>query len=443
MTPAAIARASDWPIQHGDGLEPYQRVGVAFLASARRAILADDVGLGKTAQALRAVMEVGAERVLVVTKKSLIEQWTREIERWCGPTRSRKDDGDPFPACARFLQVGRTSSFLIINYEQVIRHLDDLLECAWDVLIVDEAAAVRNRKTQRAKAIHKLARRAECVWPLTGTPIHNRPDELWSLLHAVAPKVFSSYWRFVNTHCLVSCNPWGGVDVLGVRDAGKLAQVIASHYLRRTKELLGLPPLSTETRYVALSPEQRRLYSALRSELAVQVDENRWVLTPTILSLLTRLRQVCCSPALLGGRNDSAKTEAVRELLEELGPEQKVLVFTTFAEYARLLYKSLVAYSPALIVGDTPVGRRAGEAARFQGDSSCRVLIGTIGAMGEGLNLQAASIVVFANRDWTPAMNEQAVGRAYRRGQARPVHVVNLVTSGTVEEYVERVLAAK
>jgi len=386
-----------------------------------------------TAQAIRACLEVGARRVLVVTKKSLLAQWEKEIEKWA--------NGE-FARLAASSGTISGAPWTVANYEAVVRHADRLASVGFDAMIVDEATAVKNRKAQRSKAIHKLAKVIPHRFLLTGTPIHNRPDELWSLLHTVSPTRFTSYWRWVEEHCETWPNPWGGVDILGVKNPKKLSEAIYPYLLRRTKELLNLPPLSEETVHIDLTDEQRRIYRELKTLLMSSIG-SRIVVTPTVLSQLTRLRQVCCSPALLGGKDASAKTEALLDLLEEYAPDHKVLVFTTFAEYVRLLLPVLRQWNPAYITGDLSAAQREAQVARFRDDPTCRVLVGTITAMGEGLNLQVADVVVFLNREWVPAWNEQAVGRAYRRGQTKPVHVVNLVCRNTVEERVERLLAAK
>lgn len=429
-----LHQAQDAEIRFGEGLDPYQRVGVKFLATAGSAILADDLGLGKTAQAIRACLEVGAQRVLVVTKKSLLAQWEREITRWAGTS-----------LVGRLVAASKevpAAAWVVANYEAVVRHVNRLMAAGFDVLIADEATSLKNRKAQRTKAVYKLAKVIPHRFLLTGTPVHNRPDELWSLLHVVAPDRFTSYWRWVERHCETWPNPWGGVDILGVKDQKVLARDLYPYLLRRTKDLLSLPPLSGETVYVDPSPEQRRIHTELKHYLMASVGAHL-VVTPDVLSQLTRLRQVCCTPALVGGKDDSAKTDALLELVEEQAPHHKVLIFTTYAQYVYNLLPKLAAYNPAHVTGDLPASRRDAEVTRFRDDPTCRVLVGTITAMGEGLNLQAADVVVFANKEWVPAWNEQAVGRAYRRGQNKPVHVVNLVCAGTVEERVERLLAAK
>lgn len=407
------------------GLSQYQVEGVEFLLRARRAILADHLGLGKSAQAISAACMAVAGEVLVVTKKSLITNWLTEIEKW---------------------SFDRSVNWEVTNYEQVVLH-PERFSGRYDVLIVDEAAALRNRKSQRSKAIRKLARRIPYVWFLTGTPVVNGPWDLWPLLNAIDHKKYSSFWKFVQHHVLTADNGWG-TEFVGVRDERALAKELAPYMLRRTREILNLPPLTFEDVYVPLSDEQRTLYERLRRDFIVEVRKAADATPKTLLvasagALLVRLRQVCCSPALVGGKDESGKTDALLDILEELTPAHKVLVFSFFAEYVRLLLPKLAAYNPVSITGDMNKSKRDQAVDKFLNDKSCRVLVGTIGAMGEGLNLQAADVVIFTDQDWTPAMNEQAWGRAYRRGQNKPVHVIRLIAKGTVEEHVQRKIDEK
>lgn len=419
-----------------EGLSPYQRVGAKFLATAGRAILADDMGLGKTAQAVRACEEVGARRVLVVCPKSLLYNWEAEIGRWGG-------DGSVGLLLSSDAAVPE-GRYIVTNYEAAAKHVDALLEAGFEALIVDEATRIKNRKTARTRTVWRLAEAIRYVWLLTGTPIHNQPGELWSLLHSLSPDYYSSYWRFVERYCVVEDTGWGR-QIVGVKDLDGLARELGPRMLRRTKELLHLPPLSFETVRVRLGGEQARIYRELETKLISEVSDGNIIVTPSVLSQLTRLRQVACTPALIGGPDEAAKTETLLELLEDLAERHKVLVFTTFAQYVEWLFRrnDFLFYKAVRITGEDGDKDRWEAVRQFQEDPECRVLIGTIGAMGEGLNLQAADVVIFLNKDWVPATNEQAVARAYRRGQEKPVHVISLEAANTVDQHVEALLARK
>lgn len=417
------AEAAD--VAHGRGLDPYQRVGVKFLATARRAVLADAPGLGKTAQVIRASEEVGAKKVLVITRKSLIYTWKQQIAQW------RTSDDQEYE---------------VTNYEQVAKHAQKYLARSPDTLVADECSLIKNRKTTRAQAIYALAKTIPTVWLVTGTPVLNRPDELWSLLHAVDPERFRSYWRFVEAYCELEFNPWsGGKRVVGVLPGAKtrLAEELGNILLRRTADAVALPPITQETVYVELEGEQKELYEQMLKKFFVLLEEEKFLAAPTVLAQLTRLRQITCTPALIGGPDKSAKTEAVIDLVDSFAEDHKVLVFSAFAGYVDNLTKKLTKYGAVKITGSQSAPARNEAVHRLNNDPTCRALVGTLGAMGEGLNLQSASVVVFADKQWVPAAMEQAVARAHRRGQDRRVHVVSVVAPGTVDDHIEGVLRAK
>lgn len=424
----ALHRASDVELGcgHGAGLDPYQRVGAKFLALAKRAILADFVGAGKSAQAIRAACEVGARKALVVTRKSLIHNWHQQFELW-------------MPVRASF-------TYDITNYEQVVRRLDEFVRQGYDVLIADEATQVKNRKAQRSRALFALAKGIPHVWLLTGTPVLNRPDELWMLLHIVNPARYGSYWKFVEQYCLLERNPWsGGWKVVGLKPgaSGALAKELAPVLLRRERNTVALPPITRETIYVELTPTQKELYRSMLKEFYVLLDQGTMLHAPSVVAQLVRLKQIACTPVLVGGPDESAKTQALLEYAEDYARDYKLLVFTTFAKYADHLADKLAEYGVVKITGAVSEKSRKEAADAFNGDPACRVLVGTIGAMSEGLNLQSADIIVFTDKAWVPSAVEQAEGRAWRRGRVHPVHVVTLVASKTVDEHIEAVLQSK
>lgn len=428
-----VKRAQDADIRCGQGLDPYQRIGVRFLVEAGRAILADDVGLGKTAQAIRAAVEAGAGKVLVVTRKSLVPQWQREVQRWAGvhaAVLASEDRAVPAPG-----------GWLLTHYEAARKHLNGLVTHGpWDALIVDEAHYVKNRTADRSKAVAALAKVARHLWLLTATPIYNRPDDLWHLLHLCDPASFPSWSEFVRQFCL-----WDELtmQVVGLKDEGHLRRVIDPYLLRRDKSLLNLPPLTEEVRWVRLEGAQARIYRQMALAACAALGDGTVLSAPAVVAQITRLRQIACDPALIGGSGSSAKTTALLELLEGVAEDRKILVFSTFRQYIERLVAVLKEYRPAIVTGAQSGRERDRSVARFREDPACRVLLGTPGALGEGLNLTEAEVVVWLDLDWVPSAHEQGVGRAHRRGQERPVHVVYLLAEGTVDEHVLAVLEDK
>lgn len=428
-----LQSAKDADVVFGEGLDTYQRVGVKFLATAKRAVLADPVGLGKSAQAIRAAQEVGAKKVLVVTKKSLIYNWSHQLGLWA-------------------TQNSTIECFDVVNYEQVALRLQEYIAGGYDALIVDEAHMIksrggRNKPVKRTRALYTLADKVPYVWLLTGTPILNRPDELWSLLHVTDKRKYSSYWRFVEQYCALGYHPWTGRQnvVLGIKPGkeSELSTELATVVLRRVKETVQLPPLTRETLYLELVGTQKQLYDQMLREFFLHIEGMDVLHAPSVLAQYTRLRQITCTPALIGGEDVSVKTAAVLDLVETYASEHKILVFSEFASYVDILHKVLVPYGAVKIVGGMPAAQRDEAIQSITNNPLCRVLVGTLGAMGVGLNIQAADIVITTDKGWVPAAIEQAEGRAYRRGQTKPVHVVTLHATGTLDDHIDAVLTKK
>ena len=429
----------------------FQRVGVKFLTQARRVILADDMGLGKTVQAIVACEELQAQRVLVVCLNSLKGNWYNEIQKWVPHqqttvlrgTRTQRD------ALLHAFQAG----FLVVNYEAVRPSksksqpslLDTLAGIPWDVLIVDEAHNMKNRKAAQTAGVRMLATQTGTVYLLTGTPILNRVDELWSPLHVLYPKRYASFWGFVEKHTAVYRNRYGWVVDGKPTQPVVLRKEIAPLFLRREKEEVfpDMPRKIYQDVWLDLEGEQQRIYRDIEHQAMTQIDENTTVITPGILAQLTRCKQVAISPGLIGGESTGVKLDALMDIV--LGTEQKVLVFSQYAQAVELAASLMqtAGVKHVTFTGDTPEAERSAVVHQFQTDPTIKVFLATTQAGGVGLTLTAASLVVFLDKHWTPAVNEQAVDRTRPHLQTQPVHTIYLLCRNTVDELVENVLSGK
>lgn len=421
-------------------LMPHQEEGVEWLVRVRRGILADEMGLGKTAQALHAADRLDAERVLIVTKKSLTWNVVAEIEKW-------ELDGEVQILTTR-TPLSETARWIITNYETAVRRRD-LLERTWDVLIVDEAHRIKNPRAQRTQAVWKLSRQAPFVWLLTGTlVVNNRPDEVWALLHALDRRRYSSYWKWRKEYCLEE-DVWAGgrvvaTRVVGVKNPEALRRELSQHVLQRSKAELNLPPKVYETIRVRMEGKQARMYRQMLKSYMAEAG-GQVLLAKNAMVRLLRLQQITADPRLLGDNAKSAKTEAILELLEDETETRKALVFAPFAQYIKLLEGDLKAKGIGVvrITGDVSASERQKAAQAFQEDPSVRVLCGTYEALGEGLNLTAADLVIHASLPWRPTDMWQAEDRAHRTGQTKTVQVISVVADGSVDEYVAKALEKK
>ncbi len=431
-------------------LFPYQREGVAHLLSAGRALLADDMGCGKTVQALAACEVLRArgeaKRIVVVTMASLKHQWASEIARYAGARAVVVGGG----GASRAEALASDAPYKVLSYELTWRELARLKDLDADVLILDEAQRAKNFRTKTATTLRAIPSRF--LFVLTGTPVENRLDDLYSLLQLVDPHVLGPLWRFnLDFH---EQNPKG--RVLGCKNLGELRRRIAKVVLRRRKEevLSQLPPLTEQTRYTPLSPQQRDLEQSYRAEAArlAAIAERRPLTLQEqkkLQAALLKARQACdalelCDPKL--GESASPKLDEFEALVSEIAAQgtSKILVFSEWKEMLKLAAARLdrLGIGWSLLTGDVPSDKRPALLDRFRADAAHQVLLSS-DAGGTGLNLQVASYVIHLDLPWNPAKLDQRTARAHRLGQTRGVSVTILCSEEGIERGIEGTLAGK
>lgn len=414
-------------------LRPYQKAGVTFLANALKsfhgALLADDMGLGKTLQALSIVAISKMQNVLVLCPSSIKYVWVDEIKKHYPQLSYTVVDGEPEERKA----LWKASSIIkIANYDLLLRDRYPFL-VSWDMVIIDEAAFIKNYTAQRSKLVKRLERRYSLG--LSGAPVENRLEELHSIMDFVMPGLLGPGWLFVKQHCIK--NYWG--SVVGYKGIDLIRQRIEPHYLRRLKQdvLTELPAKVYNDVWIELSKEEWRLYEAIREQILAIILDNPKLLTANVLTEMLRLIQCAADPRLLGENIASSKLAALRELLEA-AEGHKVVAFTQFSQLAHLLGQELNA---PVIAGDVPTKERAKIIERFQTDSVPLLLSTEAGAYG--INLTAADIIVNITQPYNPARLRQREDRLHRIGQEKCVQVVNLLARRTIDEHVRRILHRK
>ncbi len=406
-------------------LRPYQRDGVAWLSFLRSAglggLLADDMGLGKTLQALCAV----AGRTLVVAPTSVVHNWATEAAKF-RPSLSVNVYHGPKR------RLDPAADLTLTTYAILRLDIDRLAGERWDTVALDEAQAIKNPDSQVARAAFRLD--AGFRLTLTGTPVENRLDDLWSQLHFLNPGLLGGRPDFKEAY----------VDPIAAGDAVaalRLRERVRPFVLRRLKRDVApeLPPRTDLVLHCELSAYERDVYDALRAatrkEVVAQLQGGGSVIAA--LEALLRLRQAACHPALLPGRDadESAKTEVLMELLEEaVAEDHKALVFSQWTSMLDLVEPHLEAAGIPFVRLDGATRDRAGAVETFQRDDGPPVMLLSLKAGGTGLNLTAADHVVLMDPWWNPAAEEQAADRAHRIGQDKPVFVHRLVARDTVEE---------
>ena len=427
----------------------YQRDGVAHLATRGRALLADDMGLGKTVQAIAACELLRrrgeAARVLIVTPASLKDQWAREIARYAGE-RAVVIGGD---SDTRKRAFESDAPYRIVNYELTWRELERIQALDADVMVLDEAQRAKNFRTKTASTLRELPSRF--LFVLTGTPIENRLDDLYSLLQLVDPTVLGPLWRF--NHQFHTQAKKG--RVVGTKNLGELRTRLAPVVMRRRKDevLSQLPALTEQTRYTAMTDVQLRLEQEHRAEAAkyMSIAEKR-PLRPEehkrLMGHLLKARQACnavelCDPKRGKG---SPKLDELEQLVSEIAEQgtAKVIVFSEWVEMLELAANRLddMKVGFEMLHGSIPTERRPELLRRFREDADVRVLLST-DAGGVGLNLQEASYVVHLDLPWNPGKLDQRTSRAHRLGQTRGVTVTFLCAETGIERGIEGTLGSK
>lgn len=430
-------------------LYPYQQEGLLFLAFTERALLGDEMGLGKTVQAIAACELLrrlrGVERVLVVSPVSVKAEWEEQIDKFTGlPVRIIAG-----PRAARLRQYRQRSFFYLTNYEQILSDGPDIQELlAPDVVILDEAQRIKNWRTKTARAVKRLESRYAFV--LTGTPLENRIDDLYSIVQFLDPGIFGPLFRFNRDFYELDDS---GRPV-GYQNLGELHRRLKPILLRRRKEEVEdqLPPRTVNTYFVAMDPEQANRYAEYKLMVArLLAQARRRPLSPDEFEKLQRwlacMRMLCDTPYILDP--DCRVCPKLGELEEILGEclaedGRKVLIFSEWERMLELVRELAEAMGVGFAwhTGSVPQLQRREEIRRFKSDPGCRLFLSTDSG-SVGLNLQAASVVINLDLPWNPARLEQRIARAWRKHQPRSVQVINLVTEDSIEQRMLHLLAGK
>ncbi len=430
-------------------LYPYQVEGVAFLASRGRALLADDMGLGKTLQAIAGAMLLrhgeGVERVLVICPASLKSQWAREIRKFTDLSVQIVQGSVP----ARRAQYRARQAFTIVNYELVMRDHGDIAELlAPDLLVLDEAQRIKNWRTKTATAVKRLQTRFAFV--LSGTPLENRLDDLYSVMQVVDPRVLGPLWRFeLDFHVADERG-----KTLGYRNLSLLRKRLRPVMLRRDRALVAdqLPPRVDQRVDVVLTATQWDLHdAAMRTVQTLANLARRRPLTPSeenrLLCALQNARMACDAAGLVDGVTEgSPKLAELERLLDELCLQggHKAVVFSQWEKMTRMAEQVVHGLGLGLVRlhGSIPTKKRGALISRFESDDACRVFLST-DAGGVGLNLQAADVVINLDVPFNPAVLDQRVGRVHRLGQRRSTQAILLVAAQAYEERVLGLIGGK
>ncbi|SEA40944.1 Superfamily II DNA or RNA helicase, SNF2 family [Thalassobacillus cyri] len=401
-------------------------------------ILADDMGLGKTLQSISFLLSEKQEGkmtdlALIVAPASLVYNWKKEIERFAPNLSVQAVSGDP-ETRQSLLDGSEKYDIIITSYPLLRQDITDYSDKKFHALILDEAQAIKNEQTKTAQATRSI--NAVHRFALSGTPIENSLNELWSIFRTIMPGFYTNKKKFL------------------AMKPEKIARMTRPFILRRLKKdvLSELPDKIETTQYSELTTEQKQIYLAYLEKIQSEVKETiaskgfkRGKLE--ILAGLTRLRQICCHPGLFveNYQGDSGKLTQLKELVTELKEGcHRILIFSQFSSMLKILYQEMegMGMETFYLDGSTKSEDRLAQVERFNEGEKDAFLI-SLKAGGTGLNLTGADTVILYDLWWNPAIEEQAAGRAHRIGQKKVVQVIRMLAEGTIEERIHQLQQKK
>lgn len=432
-------------------LYPYQREGMLHLAFKERAMVADEMGLGKTIQGIAAASllhRLGkATRCLIVAPASLKAEWEEQIAKFT-ELRCEIVYGNRSQRCHTYEHS--EAFFVITNYEQIRSDSLDINHALKpDIVILDEAQRIKNWASLTARAIKRLHSRYAFV--LTGTPIENRIDELYSIVEFLDPKIFGALFRFNREFYLLD-DEKGKPE--GYQNLDQLRKRVAPILLRRRKFQVEteLPDRTDENRFIELTEGQKSDYGAHEESVRrLGALAKKRPLRPEefqrLMGALNCMRMLCDTQFILDRETRiSPKLDELKEILDTAlqDPGTKIIIFSEWIGMLTLIREHLIEQKigHAWHTGKVPQKKRRLEIQAFKSDSDCKIILCTESG-GAGLNLQNASIVINCDLPWNPAKLEQRIARAWRKGQQKPVQVINLIAQGTIEHGMLETLAMK
>ncbi|AFZ26610.1 DNA/RNA helicase, superfamily II, SNF2 family [Cylindrospermum stagnale PCC 7417] len=440
-------------------LRPYQERGAAWLAFLERwglgACLADDMGLGKTIQFIAFLLHLKEQEALenptlLVCPTSVLGNWEREVKKFAPTLKVLQYHGDKRPKGKTFAETAKKYDLVITSYSLIHRDIKSLQSITWQAVVLDEAQNVKNSEAKQSQAVRQLETTFRVA--LTGTPVENRLQELWSILDFINPGYLGNR-QFFQRRFAMPIEKYG--DVASLNQLRSLVQPFILRRLKTDRAIIqDLPEKQEMTVFCGLSAEQATLYQQLVEESLSEIDSAAGLQRRgMILALLVKLKQICNHPSqylkiTTLEQHHSAKLQRLEEMLDvALAEGDRALIFTQFAEWGKLLKPHLekqLGREILFLYGSTSKKQREEMIDRFQHDpQGPPIMILSLKAGGVGLNLTRANHVFHFDRWWNPAVENQATDRVFRIGQTRNVQVHKFVCTGTLEEKIHDMIESK
>jgi SNF2 family DNA or RNA helicase len=450
-------------------LRPYQERGMAWLSFLERwglgACLADDMGLGKTVQFIAFLLHLKEQETLekptlLVCPTSVLGNWEREVKKFAPTLKVMQYHGDKRPKGKTFVEAVNKHDIVITSYPLIHRDLKSLQSVSWQIIVLDEAQNVKNSDAKQSQAVRQIESTFRIA--LTGTPVENRLQELWSILDFLNPGYLGNK-QFFQRRFAIPIEKYG--DAASLNQLRSLAQPFILRRLKTDRSIIqDLPEKQEMTVFCGLSAQQAQLYQKAVEESLAEIEEAEGLQRRgMILALLIKLKQICNHPSHYLKQDTleqyhSGKLQRLQEMLEIVVASgdapagsrprgDRALIFTQFAEWGKLLKPYLekqLGREILFLYGSTQKKQREEMVDRFQHDpQGPPIMILSLKAGGVGLNLTRANHVFHFDRWWNPAVENQATDRVFRIGQTRNVQVHKFISTGTLEEKIHDMIESK
>lgn len=427
-------------------LRTYQCHDVGYLQARGSALVLNEPRTGKTPTMIKTIAALNTKRNLIVCPSSLVYNWAKEFKTWYPGMKVLIASGTPKKRIDIYTEAMNTKQnyVLIISKDTLKIDIEKNLSISFETMIVDEAHFLRNYKSMQSKAVFNV--KANIKYALTGTPAVKHGVDVYGLLHFINPEAFPSYWQFADRYWNIDDGMWGKSiqEPKKYREKELKALLDVNSVQRKRKEVMQwLPEAQHQTLPVVMEKKQLKLYDQMMDTFMASEGEHE-IDTMNVLTQLIRLRQLCLDPRLLGFDVPGTKTKALLEFAED--NQDPFIVMTTFSSYFKIIKPELekLGKRVGIIDGSRTKKNKMDTAERFQ-NGGYDVLLCNIIAAGTGFTLDRSDTVIFLDKDFNPANNEQAQDRIVPTTEERyhSINVISLVVEGSIDERVNDILDRK
>jgi len=434
-----------------DNLRPYQRQDVQYLTSIPHAGVFNQPRTGKTPTMIETIKQRKTNKNIIIAPASLIYNWKAEINHWHAQATVYMYTGTPkqrMEVLTSFQQHDKRKPCYLVMSKDTAKRDTEQLTFPHDVCVIDEAHYLRNSETAQSKAVYTIGYQATHRYALTGTPTVKHPVDVFGILKFLYPHKFTSYWQFVGRYFEILDNGFG--KEIGnplkhrIKELQDIIDAMSTQRLRKDV-MQWLPDKQRHTHICHMESKQAKAYRQMLEDFFVKQGDVE-VDTQNVLAQLTRLRQICVDPQLIGLDIPSAKTEALLEAIEDNTYDEPLVIMSMFTSYLNMLKPDLekLGKRVGMITGEMSNQQKQQAAQDFQA-GRIDILLCNIISAGTGFTLDRGEVIIFLDKAWNPSDNEQAEDRITptRKERTHKHFIVSFICEGTVEDKIEKLLEKK